>query len=115
MFTDAPHKEIRWLRPNFRHCYIVRDDDPVWTCLHPGRNYLDVSYFLKSEFPTIESFVMDDNASIVKCELNGDKSNYSHGFSIVSCVGACKYFLGLQKPLIFTPYQLYRCLVKHAL
>jgi hypothetical protein len=112
VFTDSPLKEVQWLKPNFRHCYCVQDDNPVWTCIHPGRNYLDVSFYLHSEYPTIQDFVMDSQASILKFKQVTDNHKNAHGLNIVSCVGAVKYCIGIQKPFIITPYQLYKYLVQ---
>ena len=109
IFTDSPYPELRMLKKGFRHCFVVRDEGPLWSVFNAGRSHFDCSYWLKSEKPTIADMAGDYSAII---SYNGDlqHNNVIHSVNILSCVGIAKYVLGINQRRILTPYQLYRWL-----
>lgn len=109
VFCDSQAPELRLLKKGWRHCYIIRDDGLVWSVIQGGRSNLDVSYWLKTERPTVADMAGDCTA-ILPAPINTDQSRIMHGFNLISCVGIVKYIIGLRKGNIITPYQLYRYL-----
>lgn len=108
IFTDSNLPEAQVLRKGFRHCYAVRNDfDSVWTVLQPGKHCMDIQQELVSEYPTILDYALAGETVI---RYNREPSKFAHSLSVVNCVGAVKYLLGIWAPHILTPYQFYKYL-----
>lgn len=106
IFCDSNRPESKWMRPGFRHCYAMRNDyGAVWTRFNPCRSHIDISQELVSDYPTIQDYVTDAETYLA---YNGKPCDVAHSLSVVSCVGAVKYLLGIQAPFVLTPYQLYK-------
>ena len=106
VFCDTPLREARWMKAGFRHCYAVKNDyDRVWTIFNPCRTHIDISQELVSDYPTILDYIIEGETVI---KYNGEPCAFAHSLSVVSCVGAVKYLLGIQAPFVLTPYQLYK-------
>lgn len=71
--------------------------------------HLDVRTHLVSEFPTIRDLAGKD-AHIVPVVYDIKMRHRGH-LCLFNCVEVVKAVLGIKKPFIFTPYQLYRFLL----
>ena len=100
---DGPHWWSRFLHPQIKHCYVVVPSyDGAWIGYSKGADGLDV--------------MVSDNVH----DIAGDdllvRSNAVRGkrglFMLNTCVGHTKQVLGISKPFIWTPYQLYKYLRK---
>jgi hypothetical protein len=97
------------MKKGFRHCYFVRNDfDSVWTVVNPGRSRMYITQELVSEYPTIQDYLLAGETAIA---YNVKPCYRAHNLSVVSCVGAVKYLLGIHAAHVLTPYQLYKYLL----
>lgn len=109
VFCDSKSKWLQWLKPGFQHCYIMRNEfNKVWTVIQDSEKRLDVSTYLFEDYPTPLDFAKP-GATVLKAsrvEVGGLRGHLCY----FSCVEVVKAVLGIRKPFIVTPYQLYRCL-----
>lgn len=109
MFKDCDRSAVRWLKKGFRHCYVARKDyGKVWTVIQDTWTHLDVRSFLVSDYPDI-SDLAGEGAYVVKVDYNIGKAHRGY-FCHYNCVETVKAVLGIRKPFLITPYQLYRYL-----
>lgn len=109
IFVDSDKRPVRWLKEGFRHCYVARNDyGKVWTVIQDGWTHTDVSTHLVEDYPTPE-LLAGEGATVVPVDYNIGKGFRGH-FCFYNCVELVKAVLGIQKPFILTPHQLYRYL-----
>ena len=107
VFDNSPRACVKWLKDGFRHCYIARNEyGKVWTVIQDTMYHLDVRTFLVDEYPTIRDLA-GPNAHFVPVEYNIKKRHRGH-LCLFNCVEVVKAVLGIKKPFILTPHQLYR-------
>jgi hypothetical protein len=106
VFTDSDIKRAKWMKPNFRHCYLIRKDfDCLWTIVSGGWNQLSITQ--ESALENTIDDILPHECTVV--EYDAEISyKMAHTLNISSCVGVVKYMLGINKHLILTPYQLYK-------
>ena len=105
VFCNSDLKWLKCLQDGFQHCFIMRRDfDSVWTVIQCNQLALEVQSYLIEDFATPYDFVA--GATVIECEKS---PKLSRGlFCHLNCVEVVKAVLGINKPFIFTPYQLYR-------
>ena len=110
---DEGHLAERFLKPGFRHCFIFYRGEQCWLMLNPTRWFLHIMElscipsdpfpnYLKSNHPEI---------TILKVVSRLDDTGTMY-FRPLTCVSHTAYIIGLTKRFVFTPYQLYRCLLR---
>lgn len=100
IFTDdSGHWWSRFLKPGIRHCYVVKPDrDRLLVLCRSTMEY--EAYTTKLED-------IDKNGIIISCKA---KPARRWLLCVNTCVGYTKQILGINKPFIWTPYQLYKYL-----
>lgn len=99
---------MRWLNPDFKHVYMVKEDDGLWVIVNSSNAYTSVTTELIDSYPHIR--LLCPNAVILPVRTRINPSNYQWHVGINSCVDVCKGILGIRRFWIWTPYQLYRYL-----
>ncbi|WP_439579042.1 hypothetical protein [Elioraea sp.] len=105
---------LRLLRPGFRHCFAAVEDNTGWTVIDPlsrrlvvQRLAVDVGFDLptfwrRAGFRVLGPFVpLAPSAGVLP------------PLAPFNCVTACLRLLGLNWPLVLTPFGLYRRLSRH--
>lgn len=104
---------LRWLRPGFRHCFAAVDDGVQWLTVDPLLHRLEIrasglpsGFDLAAEYRRMELVVLEiaPHPVTLRCAP----------FGIFSCVETVKRLLGFRARWVFTPWQLYRFLVRRA-
>lgn len=111
---DSKRGWVKWLKPGFRHCYIARNEyGKVWTVIQDTHTHLDVRTFLVEDYPTIRHLA-GENANIIAVDYYiGDR--YRGHLCLFNCVEVAKAVLGIRKPFLLTPNQLFRwCHERHS-
>ena len=110
VFGKAKIKMPWWIDRDFQHCYVVRKEyDRIWTVIEDTYNHLCVHPFLVEDYPELRDLVGYD-AKVIR--TNRVIKDVKRGmFCVFSCVEVCKAVLGIDKPGILTPKQLYRYLL----
>lgn len=107
--------EIRWLRflkPGFRHCYVLLNDGKCWLSFDPLSPFTDimVHHHVPVDFD-LPAWLRGRDHKIIEASLaRGQKKAAPVMF--FTCVEAVKRVIGIHKRLILTPWQLYRHLTK---
>ncbi|MEM6903493.1 MAG: hypothetical protein AAF556_09685 [Pseudomonadota bacterium] len=105
--------EIRWLRilkPGFRHCFALIDNGRHWTMFEPLAGYFEIqSLDIASSVDLPLLYAAGQHMTVVEVPILKQPRRQAPP-AILSCVEAVKRLIGLHRPLILTPHQLYRYL-----
>ncbi|PZO79297.1 MAG: hypothetical protein DI626_11610 [Micavibrio aeruginosavorus] len=109
--------EISWLRflkPGFRHCYVLINDGERWMSVDPLSHLTDISvhHHVPVDFD-LPGWLAARGNRVVKAPLRRDVTRPAP-FMIFTCVEAVKRVLGIHCRKVVTPWQLYRHLTHAA-
>lgn len=109
---------LRFLRPGFRHCYVILEyqdfnnryfwlelnpmSNQIYAFIHNSELKIDYSSYLQKK-ESIHMIPFKFTISPLKCAP----------FGVFSCVEFVKRILGIHDFFIFTPYQLYKKITKY--
>jgi hypothetical protein len=103
VFTnDSGHWWSRFLHPFIKHCYLMIADRGRWLIYGKSMHYVDL-FTIDRQPDKIEEVI------IVKIDRKTARQSL---FMLNTCVGHVKQILGINRPFIWTPYQLYKYLEK---
>lgn len=110
--TDLPLLR-RFLPRGFRHCSVHVHDGVRWTSMESLAGYVEVMSFEAGADFDLPQFLRGQGFTVVEAQLRRDDRTHRMQWpAIFTCVELVKRVLGLRKPLILFPSQLYRALVK---
>lgn len=103
--TDLPW--LRFLKPGFRHCFVLMNDGRHWVSIDPLANHTEVTvHHVPADF-NLPQWLADRGQKVINAPVcRTRRSAAPIGF--FTCVEAVKRVLGLHDGLVFTPWQLYR-------
>ena len=111
-FTDA--ERPRWLRifaKGFRHCFALVCSSGRWVVINPMSHWTDVVVLTESaDGATADEMVRtleERGFAAVACAV-AEPARRASLPSPFTCVEVVKRILGIQKPLVLTPRQLFR-------
>lgn len=109
--TDLPW--LRWLRPGFRHCFVVLHDGMHWLTVDPMLHRMDVRVHrdLPRDFD-LPRWLAGRGQFVMPAAVDV-KRRKPAPWRPFTCVEAVKRVLGLHAGFILTPWQLYRYLNNH--
>lgn len=112
VFTNQTDlKAVRVLKEGFRHCFILINDGENWISVDPMANYMEVStHKVPADFD-FASWLSQRGHHIIEAQVARNITSCAP-IMLFTCVEACKRVLGIHKPFIFTPWQLYQYLFK---
>lgn len=116
VFCDTKHSTpwyLRFLKKGFRHCFIVYNlFEELQIIYEVVRGKIEKST-LEMSIEQVEIFYANEPSFFVVpvAKGNHDRSNEPKFPKHNTCVGLTKRILGLKKPLIQTPYQLFKLLL----
>ena len=99
---DSKHWWSPILHPTIRHCYVIKPENGKWIVHSKTTKGVEM-------YTTDDVTDVVENDIIVKAVIREPRRGL---FMLNTCVGHTKQVLGITKPFIWTPYQLYRYL-KH--
>ncbi|HRQ60868.1 MAG TPA: hypothetical protein PLO23_05085 [Alphaproteobacteria bacterium] len=104
--TDLPW--LRFLRPGFRHCFVLLNDGKQWLSIDPLAAHTDVQAYAHVP-PSFDlpGWLAKRGHKIVKAPLRRGHKRPAP-LMLFTCVEAVKRVIGLHKTSILTPWQLYR-------
>ncbi len=108
---QADRAWLRFLKPGFRHCFVLLHDGRHWLSFDPLLNHSEVlvHYHLSDDFD-FPGWLENRGERIVPASLCRTRANPAP-VTLFTCVEAVKRVLGLHNWFIFTPWQLYRHLI----
>lgn len=105
---------LRWLKPGFRHCFVILNDGQCWMSLDPLMNHTEVSvhHHLPAEFD-LPGWLESRGHKVIAAHVARDRARCAP-LMLFTCVEAVKRILGLHNARVLTPWQLYRYLRRSA-
>jgi hypothetical protein len=97
---------LRWLRPGFRHCFVVLNDGEHWLALEPLHSCLEVTVLPSPPDFNLPVWLRGQGHHVVEAALQRDMTCMAP-IALLNCVEVVKRFLGLRRLFILTPYQLF--------
>jgi hypothetical protein len=102
--------DLRWLKflkPGFRHCFVLLNDGEKWTSLDPLSHHTEivVHHHLPPTFD-MPRWLESRGHRVVRTALTRGHTKPAP-WMMFTCVEAVKRVLGLHRRFIVTPWQLY--------
>ena len=104
--TDLPW--LKFLKPGFRHCFVLMNDGERWISIDPLSPYTEVQVYhhLIPSFD-LPLWLESRGYKICKTPINRNHKKAAP-VMVFTCVEAIKRLLGIHKRFVFTPWQLYQ-------
>lgn len=97
---------LKFLKPGFRHCFLLLNDGDNWISLDPLSNHTEIYvHHLPADFD-LPAWMEKRGHRVLFANLNHTQPRPAP-FMLFTCVEAVKRVLGLHRFFIFTPWQLY--------
>ena len=109
--TDLPW--LKFLKPGFRHCFVLLNDGEHWVSLDPLSNYTDVMVHNVPPQFNLPLWLKDRGHKVLPAAMERHKRPAP--CMVFTCVEAVKRVVGIHKRFILTPWQLYRHLSSNTL
>ena len=97
---------LGWLKPGFRHCLAIIDDGQGWMLIDPLAGHLTIERLAVPAGWDLPGWYQSIGYTVLPAPSQRPAKQAPPG--PMTCVEAIKRLIGLHKPLIITPYQLYR-------
>ena len=106
---DTELSLLRFLRPGFRHCYIVVEAGRYWIFVDPSSNGTGLAIFQDLTISEMASWFLSQGSTVVCCRA---KAMLRRKLPIrpQTCVESIKQILSLRAPFVLTPWQLFQYL-----
>ena len=98
---------LRWLKPGFRHCFVLLNDGERWISIDPLMNHMDVQVHSVPYNFDMGAWLEDRGHRVVPADLCRSHERPAP-FMAFTCVEAVKRVLGLHDWRVMTPWQLYK-------
>jgi len=106
--SDSNHWLASHLRNGFKHCLVaVLDPDAGWIETDFRRGTPTIRLMCEPGVDLIEHY---DSIGLLAVETETIDTEFRAPYFVANCVGMVKVVLGVRKPSIVTPYQLWRFL-----
>ncbi len=102
------HLITKLLKKGFSHCFIILGDGTNWVLVDPVIGYNDM---ISLKGIRILEYLKEKKFTLVKTTIDYKEYRRFH-LRPFNCVETVKAFLCITNPFIFTPYQLYKYLIK---
>ncbi len=103
-FGGSPtHWWTYFLKKGFYHCFLILGNGREWCVIDPVLHYTDL---IMVKTHQIEHFFLSKGYRLVRTTPVLPKSRCFY-LRPYTCVETVKRFLGVQKPFLWTPYQLF--------
>ncbi len=104
---------LKFLRPGFRHCFVIVHDGTRWLSLDPLLQHTELKVHDVPPDFDLPGWLTARGNRVMPAPL--DRShNKPAPVMLFTCVEAVKRVLGLHRWGVLTPWQLYRHLLKHS-
>ena len=101
---------LRFLKKNYRHCFVVLNDSKLWMSIDPLAPYTNIQIYdhIKSDFD-LPDWLRGQGYEVVSARLNKTHKRPAP-LMFYSCVESVKRIWGLHAWHVITPWQLYKYL-----
>lgn len=108
------HADLWWLKMlkrGFRHCAVILQDGAHWIEIEPLSHKMTVQISAVPSGFHLPLWLEQQGHKVVSATLI--EHHTPAPWDILTCVGVVKRVLGIRKRRIFTPWQLYRHILRH--
>ncbi|HOO50866.1 MAG TPA: hypothetical protein PLK94_06215 [Alphaproteobacteria bacterium] len=102
---------LKFLKSGFRHCFVIIKFSDLerdrWVALDPMLHHWQISLPNIEKSFDLRQWLEDQGHHVVSTKILAPARRYYPPL-FLSCVEVVKRILGLQRPFVITPYQLYR-------
>lgn len=116
VFTSSKHDHwlIQKQPDNFQHVYAVKKSigGRFWIIINPVVSHTHVDILPVMEYPHIRLVVEDQHNDVILPVSAFIERKERHTLCIINCVEIVKSLLGIRAFWVWTPYQLYKYLIK---
>ena len=110
IFSDATDIWwLRFLRPGFRHCFAVVFDGRQWILLDPLSHRIDIVAGDYMDRLEIVEWYRRLGCNVVETRLNAAPNAVPFPEPL-TCVSIVKRLIGIRRPFVWTPWQLFRAI-----
>lgn len=104
---QADRPWLRFLRPGFRHCFVILNDGRHWLSFDPMLNHIDlrVHDHVPGDFD-LPGWLRARGQRVVAAPVDRSRQD-PLPLTLFTCVEAVKRVLGLHRFFVLTPWQLY--------
>jgi len=115
VFTGSNLKNpvMRFLDEKIKHVYVIQRSpgDQFWIVINPIASHTQVELLTVDNFPHPRTITGDDAVIVpVKSYISLKKQRFT--LCVFNCVEVVKSLIGVRNFWIFTPYQLYKYLMR---
>ena len=103
----VPHWADRWLADGYHHVFVAIEDGDHWIAVD-ARDGGPVVEAVAPAGYDLASFYRNDGLIVIETHKREMPPRWP--FTVANCVGLAKALLGIQAPMVWTPYQLARFL-----
>jgi len=109
VFYDPEGARFQWLlKPGFRHVFCCLDDGRYWT-MFDARDGRPVVQTVQASDYDLKGYFEGEGYTVVETEQGRPLRT---PLVVANCVGLVKAVLAVRAPFAFTPFQLYRHLMR---
>jgi len=103
---------LRWLKPGFRHCYLLLNDGQRWMSFDPLSHVTEIAthHHVSADFD-LPHWLSARGNRVVPARIDRAVTKPAP-FMLFTCVEAVKRVLGIHHRTILTPWQLYQFLIR---
>ena len=98
---------LRWLKPGFRHCFMVLEMENTWVVYDPLSHQTKIALFPVSTQINLAAWYEASDCTVVPCTTTAAPPRMAP-FFLFTCVEAIKRVLGIHDRRILTPWQLHK-------
>lgn len=102
---------LRWLKPGFRHCFVILRDRGQWISIDPLLNHMEVQVHHVPDDFDMAGWLQDRGHKVVQADICRSHERPAP-VMLFTCVEAVKRVLGIHDWRVMTPWQLYRKLAE---
>lgn len=109
-FCDSePHLFKPLLKRGFSHCFAIKHTDDNYIVVNSDNSHIEVDALPVTPFVYAD---LVDGMTRITLAIKVDSKQSMAGLRWLSCVESVKSLLGINAPLLLTPYQLYKRLLR---
>ncbi|MDH5723024.1 MAG: hypothetical protein OEY94_06855 [Alphaproteobacteria bacterium] len=101
---------LKYLKPGFRHCFVVMCDGQRWVSVDPLAHHTEIYVQERHRDFDLPKWLEQEGHVVVKTQIR--KSFRPAPLMPFTCVEAVKRVIGIHKRKILTPWQLYQYLTE---
>ncbi|SNB67006.1 hypothetical protein SAMN07250955_105235 [Arboricoccus pini] len=102
---------MRLLRPGFRHCFCLIENEDDWILIDPLKSSVRLEILRHIQLQSLIDHYRATGRTLLLGARAPTATTAESSIRPMSCVELVKRLLAVRAPAVWTPYQLYACLL----